>query len=250
MTETIFNHRSIRKFRPESIDDNVLKEIIGAGIRASNTGNMQIYSVIVTKDDKIKRGLWEIHFKQNMVLQAPVHITFCVDVNRFHRWCVLNNTVEAYGNLLWFVNGVIDSSLVAQNVCVEAESRGLGICFLGTVLYNIDKVIDILELPTGVIPVSAVVVGYPDENPELTDRLPYSAVVYNEKYDNCADNVIVNCFKEKEANPVYKKIVADNGVANLATVFTEKRYRRSDNIAISKRLLDVLKRQGFFNHDL
>lgn len=248
MINTIFSHRSIRKFKSKEIEETTLLKIINAGIRASNTGNMQVYSIIVTKDDSIREQLWEkVHFKQNMVLQAPVHVTFCVDVNRFHKWCLENNTEIAYDNFLWFMNGTIDTVLASQNITLEAENNGLGVCYLGTTTYNTDKMIEILEIPNGVVPVTSIVIGYPDETPELTDRLPYEGVVHMDKYSDYSSDDIISIHKEKESLPFYKQLVLENNVPNLASVFTEKRYKKQDNITFSKSYINTLKKQGLFN---
>ena len=87
MVETIFNHRSIRNYKGDPIPDSLMDEILRAGSRASTTGNMQVYSIIVTSGESLREKLWEVHFKQNMVLQAPVVLTFCADFNRFNTWC-------------------------------------------------------------------------------------------------------------------------------------------------------------------
>src|SRR4030043_686599 len=184
MLETIFNHRSIRKYKSEPIGARIMNRILEAGTRASTTGNMQVYSMIVTKDEQIKKRLWEAHFKQNMVLQAPVHITFCADFNRFNKWCLQRSAHPGYDNFLSFFTAAIDALLVSQNVALAAEAYGLGICYLGTVTYMAEKIVEILELPRAVVPVAAIGVGYPDEMPELTDRLPLKGVVHNEKYSD------------------------------------------------------------------
>ena len=62
--------------------------------------------------------------------------------------------------------------LCAQNVCIAAENNGLGICYLGTTTYNAKEIINILKLPKLTFPVTTVAIGYPDETPELTDRIP------------------------------------------------------------------------------
>jgi nitroreductase len=128
--DALYNHRSIRKYQDKPIDDQLLSQILEAGVRASNTGNMQAYSIIVTRDPEIRKQLWEVHFKQNMVLQAPVHITFVADLNRFNKWCEMNDTEPGYDNFLWFYNATIDAVLASQNVCLAAEENGLGICYL------------------------------------------------------------------------------------------------------------------------
>lgn len=245
--DTIFNHKSIRKYKSTPISNEVLEKILTAGTRASNTGNMQVYSMIVTKDESIRKELQGAHFGQSMVTEAPVHITFCADINRFNLWCEQRNAKPAYDNFLWLYNATIDAILASQNVCLEAEKNGLGICYLGTTTYMADKIIEILELPKGVIPVTSVVLGYPDEEPGLTDRLPLEGVVHYEKYNNYAPNQIENIYKEKEESALTKKLIEENQTENLAQIFTDKRYKEADNIHFSNAFLETLKKQGFMN---
>ncbi|HNW71011.1 MAG TPA: nitroreductase family protein, partial [Bacteroidales bacterium] len=152
--KTIFEHRSIRKYKNEPVSDELLKQLLEAGSRASTTGNMQVYSIIVTRDEERKKKLWEFHFKQNMVLQAPVLLTFCADFHRFSQWCLQRKAEPGYDNFLSFMTAAIDALLAAQNVALAAEANGLGICYLGTTTYNADKIIEFLECPEGVVPVT------------------------------------------------------------------------------------------------
>lgn len=245
MIKEIFEHRSIRKFKSKVIPENILNDILEAGIRASNTGNMQVYSIVVTTDPSIKEQLAPAHFNQAMVKQAPVLLTFCADFNRFNKWCRLRNAEPGYDNFLSFLTAAIDAVIAAQNICLEAEHHGLGICYLGTAIYNPDKIIDILELPKGVVPITAVAMGYPDENPPLTDRLPQRAVVHKEKYQDFSNEELDELYREKESNPNYIKFVKENNKETLAQVFTDVRYTKANNEHFSKVLLDVLKKQGF-----
>ena len=80
------NHKTIRKYSNREVDNNTLNEILYAGVRASNTGNMQLYSIIATRSDEIKAKLAPAHFNQPMITQAPVVLTFCADVNRYNKW--------------------------------------------------------------------------------------------------------------------------------------------------------------------
>ncbi len=243
--ELLFKHRSIRKYKEEPIDEQVLNKVIEAGTRASNTGNMQLYSVVVTKDAAAKAQLAPLHFNQPMVKQAPVLLTICADINRFNQWCELNQADAGYNNLLWILNASIDASLFAQNMCVEAESHGFGICYLGTVLYNAQEFIDALELPKGVFPVTALVVGYPDQEPPLTDRLPLEAVVHHEKYADYTAERIASLHAEKESLESSKQFVKENNKQNLAQVFTDVRYKKADNELFSAKLMETLRKQGF-----
>lgn len=249
MLDTIFNHRSIRKYRSTPVDEETLSTILAAGTRASTTGNMQIYSMIVTRDEAIRKQLWECHFKQEMVLQAPVHITFCADFNRFNKWCRQRKAVPGYDNFLSFFTAAIDALLVSQNVALAAEEKGLGICYLGTVTYMAKKIVDILELPEGVVPVAAIVAGYPDEEPGLTDRLPVDGVVHHEKYHDYAPGEIDRIYAGKEALDETRELLEINRKETLAQIFTDNRYKKADNVHFSREFLDVITRQGFMNNE-
>jgi len=248
MIDTLLSHRSIRQYKPDPIDDGLLDQLLEAGIRASTTGNMQVYSMIVTKEEKIRKQLWEAHFKQDMVLQAPVHITFCADFNRFNRWCRQRNADPGYDNFLSFFTAAIDALLVSQNVSLAAEAHGLGICYLGTATYMANRLTDILNLPEGVVPVAAIVVGYPDEDPGLTDRLPLQGVVHHETYRDYSEKDIDTIYAEKEALPETADLLEENQKETLAQVFTDNRYTKKDNIFFSKQFLEVIRKQGFMNH--
>ncbi|MFO7671259.1 MAG: NADPH-dependent oxidoreductase [Bacteroidales bacterium] len=248
MFDTILNHRSIRKYTGDPVPRVVLDYILEAGTRASTTGNMQVYSVIVTTDESLKEELAPCHFNQPMVKEAPVVLTFCADFNRFNKWCRLRNAEPGFDNFLSFMTASIDALLVAQNVCIAAEDAGLGICYLGTTTYMAEKIIGVLNLPPGVVPVTTVTLGYPDEWPELTDRLPLEAVVHMEKYCDYSDSDIENLYREKELIKSYQEFVKENNKESLAQVFTDIRYKKSDNILFSNTLMNVLKKQGFMNH--
>lgn len=239
------SHRTVRKYKPVAIPKAILTDILESGIRASNTGNMQLYSIIVTSDDNMKSLLAPCHFNQAMVKEAPVILTICFDINRFNRWCENNNTSTELSNLLWLLNGVVDSSLLAQNIALAAEANGLGICYLGTTLYNASEISKILSLPNGVFPITALSVGYPEFIPELTDRLPLESVIHLEKYSDYSSDEICRIYKAKEELESFVKFVKENNKENLAQLYAEVRYKRADSEFFNSKLLLALREQGF-----
>lgn len=248
MLETIFTHRSIRKYKSTPVPPDVLDEIMAAGTRASTTGNMQVYSMVVTRDPALKEQLWEVHFRQDMVRQAPVVITFCADFHRFTKWCQQRKADPGYDNFLSFYTASIDALLAAQNVALAAEAHGLGICYLGTTTYMAGRLVEILNLPELVVPVTTLVVGYPDESPGLTDRLPNDAVIHNETYKDYTPADIDRLYAEKEHSPLTLELLEENQKETLAQVFTDNRYTRKDNVAFSRAFLETIRKQGFMNH--
>ncbi len=247
MIDTISNHRSIRTYKSNPIEEKVLENILTAGTRASTTGNMQVYSMVVTKDESLREKLWEVHFKQDMVKQAPVTITFCADFNRFNKWCKQRKAEPGYDNYLSFFTAAIDALLVAQNVAIAAEDEGLGICYLGTTTYMADTIIEILSLPEAVVPITTLVIGYPDENPNLTDRLPLEAVVHNEVYKDYSSEDINRFYADKEALQETIDLLRENKKETLAQIFTDNRYTKKDNMFFSDKFLDAIRKQGFMN---
>ncbi len=245
LLNVLTQRKSIRKYTEQPISDELLNEILEAGVRSSTTGNMQVYSIVVTRDSAKKEALSPCHFNQPMVKNAPVTLTFCADFNRFNKWCRQSNAEPGYDNFLSFVTAAIDALLVAQTVCVAAEAKGLGICYLGTTTYTADKIIDVLNLPKGVVPITTVTLGYPDENPEQVERLPLEAVVHHESYCDYTEETIVELYKEKEELQANVGFVQENNKETLAQVFTDIRYKKADNEHFSQVLLTVLKQQGF-----
>ena len=245
MIPAIQSHRTVRRYKSDPIPEETLTRILEAGTRASNTGNMQLYSLIVTTDPAVKEELAPLHFNQPMVTQAPVVITFCADIHRFSLWCRQRGAEPRYDNFVWFVNAAIDSLLASENVALAAEDEGLGICYLGTTAYNADQIIQILSLPRLVVPIVTVTVGYPDGLPEQVERLPLQAVVHHETYADYTPAIIDELYRDKEALEVNKQFVRENQKETLAQVFTDVRYTKANNEHFSDVLLNVLKEQGF-----
>ena len=91
MIDTIFSHRSIRKYKPEDVPAPILDKLLEAGSRASTTGNMQVYSMVVTRDEALRKQLWEAHFKQEML-----HILEEIQANKDFRGARFIVDVDPY----------------------------------------------------------------------------------------------------------------------------------------------------------
>ncbi|MFA6884667.1 MAG: nitroreductase family protein, partial [Paludibacteraceae bacterium] len=245
MLTSLNNRRTIRKYQQKEVDNQTLTQLLETAFRASTTGNMQLYSVVVTKDAKMKEQLAPTHFNQPTFVNAPVALTFCADYNRFVKWCEQREAEPGYDNFLSFLNAAIDTMLVAQTFCVAAEGQGLGICYLGTTTYNARAIAKILDLPKLVVPITTITVGYPAEDPEQTDRLPADSLIHFEKYKDYTPADIDRIYANKENLKESKKFIAENNKKTLAQVYTDIRYKKADNEAFSQSMLDFLKEQGF-----
>ena len=152
MIECMKKRRTIRQYTEQDVPEELLCELLEVASRASNTGNMQLYSVVVTRDPERKAQLAPAHFNQPMVTSAPVVLTFCADANRFVKWAEQRKAKAGFDNLQMFMAATIDAMLFAEAFAEAAEEKGLGLCYLGTTAYNADQIIKILSLPKLVVP--------------------------------------------------------------------------------------------------
>ena len=243
--ECIKNRRTIRKYKTDDVPAELLNQLLEESFRASTMGNMQLYSVVVTRNKEMKEKLAPAHFNQPMVTKAPVVLTFCADFNRFSKWCRCRQAEPGYDNRISFLNAASDALLVTQNFCTLAEAHGLGICYLGTTIYNPDKIIDTLQLPELVMPVATITVGYPDECPSQPDRLPLAGIIHEETYKDYTPESIDEIYAYKESLEENHRFIEENGKETLAQVFTDVRYKKADNEYMSEVLERTLKKQGF-----
>lgn len=259
MASPLTNHVSIRQYKSDPISDEELHSIINCGLRASSAGNMQAWSVVVTRDEAMKRKLYEIHREQEMILQAPLVLTFCSDFYRMRKWVALRGGAESFDDLTGFLTGAVDAVIAAQNIAVEAESRGYGICYMGTTLWAADEIAQALKLPDHVVPVTSLVMGKPNEAPDKRDRLPLEAMIHNERYTERTDADILKIYEQREINgwkrvhswPGMTEKLKAAGITTLAQYYpSDLKYSQELHRETSAKMLALLKTKGFFKQDV
>lgn len=236
---------TVRKYTSRPVGDELLNSLLEKASHTQTMGNLQLYSVIVTRDEAMKERLAPAHFSQPMVTGAPVVLTFCADFRRTTDWALNRQGHPGYDNFLSYQNALTDALLFCQCFCDLAEAEGLGLCFLGTTVYNPQLIIDVLRLPSLTFPVATITLGWPDETPQPSDRLPLEAFVHNETYNPYSPERIDAIYANKESLPENRHFVEVNGKETLAQVFTDIRYTAEANHAMSITLDDAIRRQGF-----
>ena len=243
--KNINTRRSIRKYSDKEVSDELLNRMLSEASRTQTMGNMQLYSVVITRSAEMKAKLAPAHFNQPTVTDAPVVQTVCADFNRASSWCRCRKAEPGYDNFLSFINAATDALLYTQTFCNLAEEEGLGLCFLGTTVYMPQMIIDTLQLPKLVMPVATITLGWPAENPPLSDRLPLASFVHGETYHDYSLADIDRYYGPKEELEENKEFVRINNKETLAQIFTDIRYTKKDNEAMSAGMMEALKRQGF-----
>lgn len=243
--KTINTRRTIRRYSARDVDEALLQRLLSEAARTQTMGNLQLYSVVVTRSEEGKKRLAPAHFNQPMVTGAPVVLTICADFNRTSTWCRNRKAEPGYDNFLSFINAATDALIYTQTFCNLAEEEGLGLCWLGTTVYMPQMIIDALQLPKLVMPVATITLGWPDENPPLSDRLTTEAFVHQETYRDYTPQAIDRLYAAKEALEENRHFCEINNKETLAQIFTDIRYTRKDNEAMSAGMMEALKNQGF-----
>lgn len=245
--KSIQNRTSIRKYSSREVSDELLNRLLEEAERTPTMGNLQLYSVVITRSEEGKKALAPAHFNQPMVTGAPVVLTICADYRRTTLWAEDRKAHPGYDNILSFMNAATDALLFTQTFCNLAEEEGLGTCFLGTTVYMPKMIIDTLKLPKLVMPVATITLGWPDEQPALSERLPLRSIIHQETFEDYTPEKIDDFYAEKENLEVNKEFVRINNVETLAQVFTDIRYTKKDCEAMSTGFLEALKEQGFLS---
>ena len=248
--KNLLTRRTVRKYTSQDVSDELLNRLMTEAARTQTMGNLQLYSVIVTRKAEMKAKLSPAHFNQPMVKEAPVVLTICADFNRTSFWAKCRKAEPGYDNFLSYINAATDALLYTQTLCNLMDEEGLGYCYLGTTVYQPQQIIDILQLPKLVMPVATLTVGWPAEEPALSDRLPLESFVHQETYQDYLAADIDTYYNDKENLEENKNFVRINHKETLAQIFTDIRYTRKDNEALSATLLQTLVRQGFLPHTI
>lgn len=174
--ECIFNRRSVRSFKSDSVDDKLIGVMLYSATHAPSSGNTQDWRFIVVKDEKTKKKLAEASLRQRFIANAPVVIVVCIDKEK---------AIMRYGERGETLYSVQDTANATMIMMLAAHALGLSTCWIGA--FDEDKVGHILELPNQLRPVVVMPIGYSDEIPKKPKRIPFehstSVDTFGKKYD-------------------------------------------------------------------
>jgi nitroreductase len=249
-------HRSIRQYQDRPIDPALLDRVLVEALAgSSSSGNLNMISVLRTRDPERKRKLFELHFEQPMVLQAPLVLTFCADTFRTRQWLAQRGARLGFADFISYHVAAFDAIILSQTTALALESHGLGICYMGTTLHSMGAIADFLELPDNCVPVTSMVVGWPAESLSARDRLPPRAWIHDERYQRPTAEEIDVRFADRErrgrerylsAGPEMARLWQAHGITSLAQYYTSKIKYDPDVFAPDSAALETLLRQRGF----
>lgn len=194
--ELLKNHRSIRKFTDTPISDELVSDIISAGLAAATSSNLQGTTVIRVRNPETRAAIATLAGGQTYVETCAAFFVWCADLHRSSVACEMGGGEFSAGMIEHFIIAATDCSIAAQSAVAAAESVGLGICYIGGIRNDPQQVTELLELPEQVFPVFGLCLGWPDQDPMLKPRLPLSVTLKEERYDETGDRDGIAAYDE------------------------------------------------------
>lgn len=208
--KVIRNHRSIRKFKQEQVDHDILRQLLNTAQCSSTSSNVQAYSVVKVTDPEKREKIKELTGNQQHVLEAPVFLVFCVDLHRLTQVGEIGGAGFNTDYMESFLVGTVDVALLAQTFLIAAESMGLGGVYIGGIRNNSAKMIELLKLPELTFPLFGMCIGYPDHDhlPDIKPRLATEFILHENEYSSdknkqgilAYDEVMNEYFKQRNSN--------------------------------------------------
>jgi nitroreductase len=154
--DAIFTRRSIRKYKPGTVDRKTIKELLRAAMTAPSAANQQPWHFVVIDDPEVLRRVPECHPYADMVPQASVAILVCGDLKR--------DVHEGF----W----VQDCSAATENLLLAITAHGLGGVWLGVYPRQdrVEGLRRLLGIPNHVVPLALVPIGRPGEKKGRASR--------------------------------------------------------------------------------
>jgi nitroreductase len=252
-TNTILERASVRNFEKDKpISDEILQEIMTAGIRAPSAGNIQPRTFIIVRDETVKDSLYALCEEQAFMKDAPVWIVVCLDLYRHLKAARLTGVAYDFTGVLPYSFGILDAALSLENMVLAAEALGLGSVIIGSVIEHPEKVKEILKLPQHCLALSILCIGYPKKKPERREKWDYNVLVCENFYRDIDLDDVLQYWKKFMLNGLRRsgkkiskreleKICMEQNYGKTYSNHYKEEFIKTTN----KKLTVFLKKQGF-----
>ena len=191
----IINNRcSVRAYKPTPLPQEEIDIIIHSAMRAPTAGNMMHYSILEVREQEKKEKLVKTCDNQPFIAKAPLVLIFLADLQRWYDYYDASNVPERCASINQkyrtpdesdLMLACCDALIAAQNTVIAAESLGIGSCYIGDIMENIETHREMFNLPKWVFPVTMLCYGYPKQDPSKrihTSRFPMKFIHFTDIY--------------------------------------------------------------------
>jgi len=189
--------RSIRRYKRDPVPEPLLSAPLAAAQSAPTKSNLQQYSILVLEDPDRRRRLADLLPTCRWAAEAPVFLLFLGDIRRGRRIAEMRGYEHRNDNLDTFMNAAVDAALAMQCLITAAEASGLGCCPISMVRNDPEALAQLVALPDGVFPVAGLSMGWPDQAPDASLRLPPSVVVHRDTYNDSDLEAEIDAYDER-----------------------------------------------------
>jgi nitroreductase len=161
---------SVRDFKPDPVDDDIVDEALRIANLAPSAGNLQARDFVVVKNAATKKALSLAAYGQDFIRTAPVVIVCCANLERIGHYGERGRTLYC----------LQDVAAAVENMALYLHSQGLGSVWVGA--FDEGRASEILSLPGHARPVAIVPIGYPAGGRARRSRLDQSEIVHREKW--------------------------------------------------------------------
>ena len=227
--------RSVRVFENKEIDESLVREILTAAVSAPTAGCQQLYTILRITEPELKVRLSESCDHQPFIAEGKLVLVFCADCLKWYeafRTAGLDPRKPGVGDLLLAVD---DALIAAQNAVTAAESLGIGSCYIGDIMENIEVQREILGLPEYVFPAALLVFGYPTEQQKKRpkpERAAMDLIVQENKY---------HCHTAEELRRMVGRKNAGEGYADWIRAFFKRKYDSDFSREMTRSVNEALK---------
>ncbi|MCP3463240.1 nitroreductase family protein [Bradyrhizobium sp. CCGUVB23] len=199
---------SIRKFRPEQIQGHVLRRLCALALCAPTKSDLQQRDIIIIDSPALRSEICVLlasgRLGQKWLEEVPNLLIFCGNNRRQRRLHALRARPFINDHLDAFFNASVDAAIALSSFVIAAEAEGLGVCPISAVRNHPDRLAELLNLPAHVFPVAGLAVGYPDEQPPRSLRLPLHVTIHHNTYtDDTLDAAIEEYDRHRSADQPY-----------------------------------------------
>ena len=194
------DRKSVRAFEPREIEPEAKEKIVNCSLQAPTAGNQMLYTVLDITDQAIKDRLAISCDNQPFIAKAPLVLIYLADCRRWfdaYREAGLEAREPGAGDILLAIE---DALIAAQNAVVAAESLGIGSCYIGDILENVEFHRELLNLDKYVIPIGMLVFGYPtkqQKDRKKPARFDAKYIVMENRYRRLSSEELRAMFKER-----------------------------------------------------
>jgi len=247
--KVLIDRKSIRNFKTTPISDDTAEKIVKIGQRAPSACSLQTYSIILVEDAEIMEKVHKTCFVPNGICKAPLLFVICADLRRLTRtlgYLEHDHCLKHGQGYEFKIMSIIDAVLVAENMTIAAECYGLGSVFIGSALAN-KKLLEALSLPRGVLPLTLLCVGHPDEQPPIRPRLPLKSILHKDEYRDTTEEEIENFLGQMDAmlekEGYYRKYSRKQGYRYRDHIKSKTAIKDEDRM--ESEILSIIKKTGY-----